>query len=60
MKIDEIIDALQRGEKFEKIVEEIETYFSNKELQNDEWYIYEVSGLIKHIKNKYFPKNPNK
>ena len=64
-RIDEIIELLKRGEKYEKIVNEIkyeidwhrperEVYDAGN--KGDDEYINETLDLIERIIQKYFPK----
>ena len=66
-KRDGIISLLQQGEKYRKIVEDIEyelnwhkpekpLFTAKLEVSKDEEYCNEILDLIANIKQKYFPK----
>jgi len=51
-----IIALLQRGEKYEMIVEEIDNEFGDGILQNENGFGVKLEHLIEIKKQKYFPK----
>jgi hypothetical protein len=51
-----IIELLQRGEKFEKMWEEVETLFTSRsDKQGGEWLGNNILRNMEDIKQKYFP-----
>lgn len=58
--IPEVIELLQRGEKYEAIVDELENFIPKEDMKVPEEYLGVVGGVTRYIaivtKQKYFPK----